>query len=132
MTKNNIKKYILISIVLFLSIMFIVRRINNYVMKKELAEQNLSIIWAQQEALNPENKWMTTLLYRWEFGKEEELLEDRYVFRDFICNGDGTRLLSLIRYNEVVEYNIETKELDHIVNTKQLDAFLREDRKSVV
>ena len=126
MTKNNIKKYILISIVLFLSIMFIVRRINNYVMKKELAEQNLSIIWAQQEALNPENKWMTTLLYRWEFGKEEELLEDRYVFRDFICNGDGTRLLSLIRYNEVVEYNIETKELDHIVNTKQLDAFLRE------
>ena len=66
-------------------------------MKKELAEQNLSIIWAQQEALNPENKWMTTLLYRWEFGKEEELLEDRYVFRDFICNGDGTRLLSLIR-----------------------------------
>lgn len=69
---------------------------------------------------------MTTLLYWWEFGKEEELLEDRYVFRDFICNGDGTKLLSLIRYNEVAEYNIETKELDHIVNTKQLDAFLRE------
>lgn len=127
MTKNNIKKYILISIVLFLSIMFIVRRINNYVMKKELAEQNLSIIWAQREALNPDDEWTkTTLLYRWEFGKEEELLEDRYIFRDFICNGDGTRLLSLLRYSEVVEYNIETKELDYIVDTDQLDAFLRE------
>lgn len=127
MTKNKLKKYILISIVLFLSMMFIVRRINNYVMKKELAEQNLSIIWAQKEALNPDDKrTMTTLLYRWEFGKEEELLEDRYIFRDFICNGDATRLLSLIRYNEVVEYNIGTKELEHIVNTDQLDAFLRE------
>lgn len=47
MTKNKIKKYILISFVLFLSMMFIVQRINNYVIKKELAEQNLSIIWAQ-------------------------------------------------------------------------------------
>ena len=126
MMKNKYKKYILISIVLFLSMLFMVWRINNYVMKKELAEQNLSIIWAQKEALSPDDKRMTTLLYRWEFGKEEELLEDRYVFRDFICNGDGTRLLSLIRYNEVVEYNIGTKELDRIVNTKQLDVFLRE------
>lgn len=75
--------------------MFMVQRINNYVMKKELAEQNLSIIWAQREALNPDDEWTkTTLLYRWEFGKEEELLEDRYIFRDFICNGDGTRPLS--------------------------------------
>ena len=55
MTKNKFKKYILILIVLFLSMMFMVRRINNYVMKKELAEQNLSIIWAQREALNPES-----------------------------------------------------------------------------
>ncbi len=55
MTKNKLKKYILILIILLLSMMFMVRRINNYVMKKELAEQNLSIIWAQREALNPES-----------------------------------------------------------------------------
>ena len=71
MTKNKLKKYILILIILLLSMMFMVRRINNYVMKKELAEQNLSIIWAQREALNPDDEWTkTTLLYRWEFGKE--------------------------------------------------------------
>lgn len=40
--------------------------------------------------------------------------------------GDGTKLLSLLGYKEVVEYDIATKELNYIVSVDQLNTFLKE------
>lgn len=58
--------------------------------------------------------------------KTEELLEDRYNFSDFVCSKDHKKLLSLVGYRDVAEYDLETKELSYMINTEQLDAFLKE------
>lgn len=125
--KIKLKKIVLWLIALSIVAAFLGRFISRYCMMKNLVEKNLSIIWAQGEAFDPNNKWvMTTVLYRQEFGKPKELLEDRYSFRDFISNKDHTKLLSLIGHKKVAEYDIATKELNDIVTINQLDAFLKE------
>lgn len=125
--KIRMKKIVLWLIALCIIVAFLGRFINHYCMMKNLMEKNLSIIWAQGEALDPNNKHvMTTMLYRQELGKTKELLEDRYSFRDFISNKDHTKLLSLIGNKKVAEYDIATRELKDIVNIDQLDVFLKE------
>lgn len=79
MTINKVKKtgFFLLIIAVYATLLAL--NIEDFMMKKQLMNNNLSIIWAQGEALDANDKWkMTTRLYRWEFGKTEELLEDRY------------------------------------------------------
>ncbi len=104
------KKKALCLIVLLTIVLSLGKLINYYCITKNMAEKNLSIIWAQGEDLDSNDKWvMTTMLYRKKLGKPKELLEDRYFFRDFISNKDHTKLLSLIGYKKVAEYDIEKK-----------------------
>ena len=124
---NKIKKIIFLIIAVSISLVWLVLNINDYIMKKQLMNNNLSIIWAQGDSLDANDKRkMTTRLYRWELGKTEELLEDRYHFLDFVCSKDHKKLLSLVGYTDVAEYDLETKELSYLINTEQLDAFLKE------
>lgn len=123
----RMKKKALCLIVLLTIVLSLGKLINYYCITKNMAEKNLSIIWAQGEDLDSNDKWvMTTMLYRKKLGKSKELLEDRYFFRDFISNKDHTKLLSLIGYKKVAEYDIEKKELIDIVNVEQLKTFLKE------
>jgi len=123
----RMKKKVLCLIALLAVVLLLGKLINHYCIMKNMAEKNLCIIWAQGEALDPNNKHiMTTMLYRQEFGKPKELLENRYSFRDFISNNSRTKLLSLIGNKKVAEYDIATKELKDIVTIEQLDAFLKE------
>jgi len=125
--KNKFKKYFFLIIAVSISLVWLVLNISDYIMKKQLMNNNLSIIWAQGDSLDANDKWIkTTRLYRWELGKTEELLEDRYNFNDFVCSKDHKKLLSLVGYRDVAEYDLETKELSYTINTEQLDAFLRE------
>lgn len=127
MTTSKIKKIIFIIVSVSISLLLLVPNISDYIMKKQLMDRNISIIWAQGDSLDSSNKQkLTTRLYRWEVGKTEELLEDRYDFYDFVCSKDNKKLLSLVDYKYVAEYDIETKKLSCIINTEQLDAFLKE------
>lgn len=127
MTINKVKKAGFFLIIIAVSATLLALKIEDFMMKKQLMNNNLSIIWAQGEALDANDKWkMTTRLYRWELGKTEELLEDRYYFHDFVCSKDHKKLLSLVDYKYVAEYDLETKELSYLIHTEQLDAFLKE------
>ncbi|MCM1047447.1 MAG: hypothetical protein NC433_03385 [Clostridiales bacterium] len=119
-----------IIIIVFLCII-VISKVRSNIMLKDVLSENTSVIWAQSNPSDEPQPINTNNLYYYELGGEVTLLEDGYDFFDIVLNNDGTRLLAFTGNRggfEIVEYEINNRELTSILTSEQVCAFLKENR----
>lgn len=120
-------KVILLVVIVCIVTIVATLKIGRYFMLKNFITHNASFIWVEKKY---SEDGYETKLYQYGPNSREILLEDRYEFRDFICSKDNERLLSFIGDRErfaIVEYDINSQQLNRILELEEIDSFLDEN-----